>query len=107
MKRRLQKSLPINLRMLEKNLLQTPKEREIARGISKPLTYLFNLSVECGTFPESMKTAVVISIFKKGDKLNPKEYGVLWRNTILYKNISLVSRKVNLQMTLHRSTTNE
>nr|CAH7738545.1 unnamed protein product [Callosobruchus chinensis] len=48
--------------------------KKVARGISKPLTYLFNLSLECGIFPESMKTAVVIPIFKKGDKLDPCNY---------------------------------
>ena len=33
-----------------------------------PLTYLVNLGFETGTFPEILKTAKVILIFKKGDQ---------------------------------------
>jgi hypothetical protein len=38
------------------------------------LVYLFNLSIEKGIFPECLKTAVVIPLFKKGDKTNPSNY---------------------------------
>ena len=34
----------------------------------KPLTYLINSSFESGTFPEELKLAKVIPIFKSGDK---------------------------------------
>ncbi|VEN58210.1 unnamed protein product [Callosobruchus maculatus] len=54
--------------------LYTETIKKVSGHISKPLTYLFNLSIECGRFPEPLKTAVVIPIFKKGDKLDPCNY---------------------------------
>uniref|UniRef100_A0A8C6MEW6 Reverse transcriptase domain-containing protein n=1 Tax=Nothobranchius furzeri TaxID=105023 RepID=A0A8C6MEW6_NOTFU len=36
--------------------------------VVKPFTYICNLSVQSGTFPEKMKTAKVIPIFKNGDR---------------------------------------
>ena len=35
--------------------------------ISKPLMYLINLSLEKGIFPNNLKTAKIIPIFKAGD----------------------------------------
>lgn len=40
----------------------------VNQHISHVLTYIFNLSFESGMFPESLKTAIVIPLFKKGDK---------------------------------------
>ena len=42
-----------------------------AKTISKPLTNLFNLSLQRGIFPDIWKQANVIPIFKKGDKSSP------------------------------------
>ena len=39
---------------------------EIER-IKKPLTYLINLSMLKGVFPEQLKVAKVILLYKKGD----------------------------------------
>jgi hypothetical protein len=36
--------------------------------ISKPLTYIFNLSIRTGVFPDRFKYAIVRPIYKKGDK---------------------------------------
>lgn len=36
--------------------------------ILKPLSYTFNLSLRTGVFPQKMKTAKVIPIFKNGNK---------------------------------------
>ena len=36
--------------------------------VSKPLTYIYNTSLENGTFPKEMKIAKVIPLFKAGDK---------------------------------------
>jgi len=38
--------------------------------ISKPLAFIFNKSITMGVFPEWLKYAVVISLYKKGDVAN-------------------------------------
>lgn len=40
----------------------------VIEGISKPLTYICNLSFKTGIFPLNMKTAKVCPLFKHGDK---------------------------------------
>ena len=40
----------------------------------KPLTYLINSSFESGTFPEELKLAKVIPIYKSGDKQDISDY---------------------------------
>ena len=40
----------------------------------KPLTYLINSSFESGTFPEELKLAKVIQIFKSGDRQDISNY---------------------------------
>lgn len=42
--------------------------KNVIEEISKPLTYIFNLSFQTGQFPTKMKTAKVIPLFKSGDK---------------------------------------
>ena len=40
----------------------------------KPLTYLINSSFECGSFPNELKLAKMIPIFKNGDKQDISNY---------------------------------
>ena len=47
---------------------------DAASFICKPLTYIFNLSLETGTFPEALKVAKVTPIYKKGPKTDPGNY---------------------------------
>ena len=42
--------------------------------ISSPLTYIFNESLELGSFPSRLKYSTVIPIFKTGDKLNMSSF---------------------------------
>lgn len=42
--------------------------KSVINGISKPLTYICNLSLKNGEFPEKMKIAKVIPLFKAGDR---------------------------------------
>ncbi len=42
--------------------------KTVMEGISKPLTYICNLSFQTGTFPNKMETAKVIPLYKSGDK---------------------------------------
>ena len=46
----------------------------IPASIAKPLTYLINSSFECGIFPNELKLAKVIPIFKNGDKQDISNY---------------------------------
>jgi hypothetical protein len=49
--------------MVTSILLKTCK-----RSVAIPLAYIYNLSVECGVYPECLKHAVVIPIYKGGEK---------------------------------------
>uniref|UniRef100_A0A672FN99 Reverse transcriptase domain-containing protein n=1 Tax=Salarias fasciatus TaxID=181472 RepID=A0A672FN99_SALFA len=42
--------------------------KNVIECISKPLTYICNLSFQTGTFPNQMKVAKVIPVYKAGDK---------------------------------------
>lgn len=42
--------------------------------ISQPLAYIFNLSLQSGLFPNSMKIAKVSPVYKKGSKFDPGNY---------------------------------
>jgi len=55
-----------------------------------PLTHIFNLSFSTGTFPEKMKIAKVIPLFKSGDPTSPDNY----RPISLLSNFSKVLEKV-------------
>ena len=49
--------------------------RETAPAVCASLTYLYNLSIKTGTFPNDWKTAVVTPIFKnRGKTENPSNY---------------------------------
>ena len=47
---------------------------KIASQIGKPLTYLYNLSINTGVYPASLKLARVIPIYKKESKSNVSNY---------------------------------
>ena len=49
--------------MISNNLL-----KKIKTSIIKPLSAIFNLSLESGQFPENMKIAEVLPLFKRGSK---------------------------------------
>ena len=42
--------------------------KRVIEGISKPLIYICNLSFQTGTFPDKMKIAKVIPLYKTGNK---------------------------------------
>ena len=48
--------------------------KESPLNIIKVLSHIFNLSIEEGVFPEKMKIAKVIPIFKKGSKICVENY---------------------------------
>ena len=67
-------SLPIKI-------LKTSKKQ-----LSVPLTYVINLTFETGIFPEILKTAKVIPIFKNGDQQDCNNY----RQNSLQSNIGKI-----------------
>ena len=54
---------------LPSKILKTSKKQ-----LSVPLAHLINLAFEIGNFPEILKTAKVIPIFKKGDQQDYNNY---------------------------------
>jgi len=47
---------------------------DIEPAIVTPLCYIYNLSLQTGSFPSALKIAKVIPIYKKGDQLNVGNY---------------------------------
>ena len=45
-----------------------------AQYISNPLSYIFNLSLQLGQFPDLLKVAKVSPVYKKGDREQPGNY---------------------------------
>ena len=54
---------------ISNNLLKHIKE-----SVIKPLTYIFNLSLSSGVFPDNMKLAEIIPLYKKGAKNEVTNY---------------------------------
>ena len=66
-------------------MLKTSKKQ-----FSVPLSYLINLDFETGIFPDILKTAKVIPIFKKGDQQDCNNY----RAISLLSNIGKIIEKL-------------
>ena len=63
--------------------------KQLFKEISMPIEKLINLSLETEVFPDDLKLAIIIPIFKKGDLLQ-------WNNYIpisLTSNISKIMKK--------------
>ena len=48
--------------------------KNTSSSVCKPLQIIFNSSLQCGKFPSSWKSALVIALFKKGIKSDPSNY---------------------------------
>ncbi len=55
-------------RSTDNNGLDIALIKDTIEGVVKPLTYIFNLSLTTGIFPNEMKTAKVIPLYKSGEK---------------------------------------
>jgi hypothetical protein len=51
--------------------------KKVSDEVSPVFAYIANLSMETGVFPEQFKTAIVVPIHKKGDKLDFRPVSLL------------------------------
>ncbi len=77
--------------LLSNRMLKTEKKK-----FSKLLLKLINETILGETFPDVLKTAKVIPIFKKGDKTNPNNYRPISLLPVLSK---VVEKALNIQIT--------
>lgn len=47
---------------------------QVIELIFKPLKFIYNLSLQCGIFPQNLKIAKVIPLYKKGDRTEVSNY---------------------------------
>ena len=64
--------------------------KALSQPLSKPLAHVINLSMTQGRFPNKLKSAIVIPIFKKGDSTHAENY----RPISILSNISKIFEKV-------------
>ncbi len=57
-----------NKRSFDCNDIDMSIVKKVIEGISKPLTYICNPSLQTSTFPNKMKIAKVIPLYKTGNK---------------------------------------
>ena len=70
--------------------IPTRRLKQFSKEISIPLEKLINLSFETGIFPDTLKLASIIPVFKKGDLLQCNNY----RPISLTSNISKILEKL-------------
>ncbi len=69
--------------------------REGAIHLSKPLTKLFNMSIQQGKLPQEWKISNITPIFKKGQKSLPSNYRPISLTSIVIKTLErVIHRKV-------------
>ena len=76
--------------------------------ISSPLTYIFNKSLELGSFPPRLKYSTVIPIFKTRDKLNMSNYrpiSLLMSSSMIFEKI--IYTRIYAHVVLHKILANE
>ena len=72
-----------NKKSTDLNDLDMTLVKKVIEGISKPLTFICNLSFQTGKFPNKMKTAKVIPLYKTGNKHHFANYRPVSTSTIL------------------------
>ena len=79
-----------NKKSTDLNDLDMTLVKKVIEGISKPLTFICNLSFQTGKFPNKMKTAKVIPLYKTGNKHHFTNY----RPVSLLPQFSKISEKI-------------
>lgn len=73
--------------------LKSETIKQISRFICKPLTYIFNKSIETGTFPVQFKQTIIVPIYKSGDRMCLQNY----RPISLITNFAKIFEKILCQ----------
>ena len=68
--------------------------KQIAESIAKPLSIIFNKTLQEGKLPEKWKQANVTPIFKKGDKRQPSNYRPVSLTSIVCKTMETIIRDI-------------
>ena len=68
--------------------------KELAEILAKPLTIIFNTSIQTGIVPDLWKIGNIIALFKKGDKSDPGNYRPVSLTSVVGKLMEKIVRKV-------------
>ena len=77
--------------------------KQVKNELCKPITYLINCSINTGVFPDDLKIAKVIPIFKKNDKNlldNYRPISILPAISKIFEKI--IHKQINSHFTLHK-----
>ena len=75
----------------------------VKESILSSITHIINLSIQQSAFPSGFKTAKVVPLHKKDDKLDPKNYRPVAILPVLSK---ILERVIYLQVTEYLNTNN-
>ena len=74
--------------------------KELSDVLAYPLSRIFQASMKKGVFPQQWKTALVVPVFKKGDKTNPSNYRPVALLPVMSK---IMEKYVNYHLIRHLS----
>jgi hypothetical protein len=75
----------------------------IGREIATPLSHIFNISLETGSFPDQLKKCRVVPIFKSGNQFDVDNY----RPISLLSSISKILEKIVSEKLIYHLTSND
>ena len=78
--------------------------KDNAHLLAQPLVHLFNQSINQGTFPNQLKHALIVPIFKKGSKTNTNNYRPISLLNIFSKIFEKLMKKHLVNFLDHNNT---
>ena len=72
--------------------------RDGAKVLAKSVAELFNLSIEKSIFPDACKIAKLKPLYKKGSKIEPKDYRPISLLLLVSKNFERIVHKSNTEL---------
>jgi hypothetical protein len=75
----------------------------IGREIASPLSHIFNISLETGSFPDQLKKCRVVPIFKSGNQFDVDNY----RPISLLSSISKILEKIVSEKLIYHLSSND